>query len=141
MEARNRTSHSSPSLALFVVLLAFAALRFEIAFDWIVYESVFDRLPDPIEAIQNGVPNLNPPMEPLFVGLNIATKSFTTHVTVLFVIVVLIRLRQSTTSQAVYRVRNLLFGWSISGWHFAVRPESGQDSSVGNAASRSVTLG
>src|SRR6202162_3192061 len=74
-----------PTLSLIVVLV-FAATRFETGFDWPAYEQAFDELPTLKDALANGIPDQTLPTEPLYAAFNIIVKSFTDEVTVIFVI-------------------------------------------------------
>ena len=74
-----------PTLSLIVVLV-FAATRFETGFDWMAYEQAFDELPTPKDAFANGIPDQTLPVEPLYAAFNMIVKSLTDEVTIIFVI-------------------------------------------------------
>jgi hypothetical protein len=67
-----------------LILSAFGALRFETGFDWMPYATAFDDAPTLVAALQEGLPDTNPPMEPLYLWLMIGVKTLTDNVSVLF---------------------------------------------------------
>lgn len=63
-------------IAASVTLIAFAGFRYRTGYDWPAYEMIFAAVPDLSGAVCNGIPRMDVLVEPLFLWLNIAIKTF-----------------------------------------------------------------
>ena len=81
---RSRPACAAASLML---VTAFAALRYQTGYDWLVYEDFFNSTVDLETALYRGIPPQDRPMEPLFYALNMLIKSIGGSLTLLFAIV------------------------------------------------------
>lgn len=73
--------------ASLMLVTAFAALRYQTGYDWLVYEDFFNSTVDLETALYRGIPPQDRPMEPLFYALNMLIKSIGGSLTLLFAIV------------------------------------------------------
>ncbi|HEY9058384.1 MAG TPA: EpsG family protein [Aurantimonas sp.] len=63
-------------IAASVTLIAFAGFRYRTGYDWPAYEMIFAAVPELTGAVCDGIPRMDVLVEPLFLWLNIAIKTF-----------------------------------------------------------------